>query len=120
MAGVAMATDFNRTLAEAKKSIRENGREFIAVTETQSGDDWNPTISTTETPFIGMQVGFEASELAQGLVADGDIKILAAGDIAQPVMGQTIKDGADVYRVKRFNPVKPGLITVLYKIHCER
>lgn len=116
-----MATDFNRTLAEAKKSIRENGREFIAVTETQSGDDWNPTVSTTEVPFIGVQVGFEASELAQGLVADGDIKILAAGDIAELVMGQTIKDGgADVYRVKRVSVVKPGLITVLYKIHCER
>lgn len=115
-----MATDFNRTLAEAKKSIRENGRQFIAVTETQSGDDWSPTISTIETTFIGVQVGFEASELAQGLVADGDIKILAAGDIAQPVMGQTIKDGADVYRVKRVAAVKPASITVLYKIHCER
>lgn len=115
-----MATDFNRVLAEAKKSIRENGRQFIAVTEAQSGDDWNPTVSTTETPFIGVQVGFEESELAQGLVADGDIKILAAGDIAKPVIGQTIKDGADIYRVKRVAVVKPASIAVLYKIHCER
>ena len=115
-----MATDFNRTLAEAKKSIRENGRQFIAVTETQSGDGWNPTVSTTEAAFIGVQIGFEVSELAQGLVADGDIKILAAGDIAQPIVGQTIKDGADTYRVKRIAVVKPAAITVLYKIHCER
>lgn len=115
-----MATDFNRILAEAKKSIRENGREFIAVTETQSGGDWNPTISTTDVPFVGVQIGFEVSELAQGLVADGDIKILAAGDIARPIVGQTIKDGTDTYRVKRLNQVKPASITVLYKIHCER
>lgn len=116
-----MATDFNRVLADAKKAIRENGREFVAVTVVQLGDAWNPVETEMETPFLAVQTGFTGEEKSRGLVADGDVKLLAAGDIVfTPYTGQTIKDGLDVYRVKRFDTVRPADLTILYKIHLER
>lgn len=116
-----MATDFTRMLADARKAIKENGRSFVAVTVTQSGDAWNPTETTTETSFLAVQTGFTVEEKARGLVADGDIKLLAAGNIAfVPYTGQAITDGSDVYRIKRIDTVRPASLTILYKLHLEK
>lgn len=118
-----MATDFNRILQGAKKAIAANGRIFALVESVNGGDPWNPTITETQTSFIGVQTAFGVIEQQTGLVADGDIMILAAGDaFATITTGQKIidEDGTE-YRVKRIaKQVKPASVNILWKIHCER
>lgn len=118
-----MATDFNRILQGAKKAIAANGRVFALVESVNGGDPWNPTITETQTSFIGVQTAFGVIEQQTGLVADGDIMILAAGDAFTTITtGQKIidEDGTE-YRVKRIaKQVKPASVNVLWKIHCER
>lgn len=117
-----MSYDYLADIASARVDIVEHGRQFVAVYDVQSGDPWNPSVTESQTEFFGLQTLFTVQEVAAGIVAAGDIKILVAGnDCGAGVQtGTKIIDGAVEYRVKFFSRVAPGGITVLTRLHCER
>lgn len=113
-----MAIDYNRALATAKRLIRDNGRDVVLRTMQQSGDEWAPVLVPVDVTVRAVQTEFEADEIDGTLIQYCDKLYLIAGG-ADISLAQRLVDGTADYEVVRIMTVKPGPLTVLYKVQVR-
>jgi hypothetical protein len=112
-----MAIDYNKALANARRLIRENGRDVTVRTFTASGDEWNPVQVPSDVVVKAVQTQFKAEEIDGTLIQASDKLYLVAGG-ADISLAKRLIDGAD-YEVVRVETVKPGPVVVLYKVQVR-
>lgn len=112
-----MAIDYNKALANARRLIRENGRDVTIRTFTASGDEWNPVQVPSDVVIRAVQTRFNEEEIDGKLIQASDKLYLIAG-IVDVSLAQRLIDGAD-YEVVRVETVKPGPVVVLYKVQVR-
>lgn len=118
-----MPYDYADEAALAIELIEEYGRPMNLVVTTASetpGPAWDPEAtetSTVETTTVvnGVQTFFSALERGGGLVEEGDIKILLDSAVEPPNDARI-----DEYSIVNVEPIKPGGVVVLYKVHARR
>lgn len=107
-----------RFAATATRLIARHGRTMQLLTETASGPDYNPTITTTSEDIKAVQTRFESSEVDGELVKSNDIALLV--DSTVPISNEMrAQDGSTVYSVAPVLEVKPGTTSILYKLRAR-
>lgn len=113
-----MAIDYNKALANAKRLIRDNGRDVVVRTFTQSGDDWNPVQVPSDVTVRAVMTQFAAEEIDGTLIQASDKRFLIAGG-ADVSLAKRLIDGAVDYEVVAVECVKPGPVVVLWKVQVR-
>ena len=111
-------SDHSDFVALATEMIKEDGRMITIVSLTNSGDDFNPTRSETNTQVMAVQVGFKNNEVNGETVLKSDLKYLI--DSAVPIeIDNVIKDKGRQYSVVDFDLIGPGDQDILYKVQAR-
>lgn len=113
-----MAIDYNKALASAKRLIRENGRDVTVRTFTASGDEWNPVQVPNDVVVKAVQTQFKAEEIDGTLIRTDDKLFLIAGG-ADISLAKRLIDGGIDYEVVNVREVKPGAVSILWKVQVR-
>ncbi|MCK9532606.1 MAG: hypothetical protein M0R77_19130 [Gammaproteobacteria bacterium] len=111
------AYDYSTLANTAISLIDRFGRTIIRRRATKSGDNWNPTISYTDTNIIGVSLGYKANEIDGNLIKATDKKILTYDEV---IVSDKIVDNSIVYEVISVDTINPGDTILIYKVQIRR
>lgn len=89
---------------------------------TPTGDEWDPTPGApTDYAVTVLEGRFSAQEKAGGLVQEDDRKFImsTAGDPDPSLKGVLIIGGVTL-QVVNMEPVQPGSVALLHRLHCRK
>ena len=73
-----MAINYANLAALAERLIRENGRDALLITETNTGTDYQPTISQSSATIKLVQTQFNAQDNNDFVLQAHDVKFLVS------------------------------------------
>ena len=91
-------------------------------TPATGSDPWNPgSEGETETPVKVVQTEFKLADRDGTLVQKDDLLFLVS-TAGQPeiALAKTLTVDGVVYQIVQITSIKPGPVTMLYKVHCRR
>jgi len=99
------------TLAE--RLIRENGRDALLISETNTGTDYQPTITQTTETIRLVQSQFNALDNNDFILQAHDVKFLVSSDFALTA-SQRIETNGQQYSIVALKEIKPADTSILY------
>lgn len=113
-----MAINYAKARASSIKGVSENGRNVVLRSFTTSGDDWNPVQVPVDTTVKALQSRFDAKEIDGTLIRTDDKLFLIAGG-ADIGLAKRLIDGGVDYEVVNVREVKPGAVSILWKVQVR-
>lgn len=108
-----MAIDYGNLAALAERLIRENGRDASLITKTNTGTDYQPTVSQSSETIKLVQSSFNASDNNDFLLAAHDVKFLVSSAFTISTT-QRIETNGLQYSIIGLKEIKPSDISILY------
>lgn len=95
-------------------------REFTLITYSSSGDEWNPTLTPTETPnILGVQATLNKDEIDGTLIKKDDV-VFILYHLTEISPDAKLKDGATTYSIVQTDFFKPGGTVLAQKVYCRK
>lgn len=108
--------DYTNLSATSARLINRFGRNLKKRTITNSGTEWNPTQTATDTDIDGVIVAYGLDEIDGTLIMTTDKKLLTTSAVE---LDDKIVDGSTVYAVVSVSVVEPGDTKLLYKVQLR-
>ena len=99
------------TLSE--RLIRENGRDALLISETNTGTDYQPTITQTTETIKLVQSQFNALDNNDFVLQAHDVKFLVSSDFTV-TNKQRIETNGQQYSIIAVKEIKPATTSILY------
>src|SRR6056297_1781780 len=113
-----MAYDYSSLKETADRLIARFGKSATLVTLTNSGTDYDPTVTESTTAITLVEIGYSLTNRNESLVQVGD-KIFLVQAAAEPATDDKIRlDGADDNMVDT-QPLSPGATVMLYEVQAR-
>jgi len=113
-----MAYDYSSLKETADRLIARFGKSATLVTLTNSGTDYDPTVTESTTAITLVEIGYSLTNRNESLVQVGD-KIFLVQAAAEPATDDKIRlDGAD-YNMVDAQPLSPGATVMLYEVQAR-
>lgn len=111
-----MPINYAALRATAKRLIGENGVTYVitrnGALERVGGVETRKPAATFD--CVGIVTNWDPREINGKTIQTGDLKLICVPE--QPLaVGDLVEYGGTKYRVEHPNPVKPGLIVLVYK-----
>ena len=110
---------YTRAAATAARLISAYGRTMQLVTQTNSGDSWNPTVSESTTDVYGVETKYSNSEIDGELIKSGDVKVLIDAEV-KPELSMRLRTNGIDYSIINIETLAPADLTILYKLQVRR
>lgn len=111
-------SDHSNFVATATRLIAKHGRTIGLVTQTPSGDDWNPTMTSSTQNVIGVNTRFSWQQIQSGLIQTGD-KMFLVDSVIEPTVDMRLTDGSDDFSIMDVDKVQLGDQVIMYKVHAR-
>lgn len=108
-----MAINYANLAALAERLIRENGRDALLITETNTGTDYQPTISQSSATIKLVQTQFNAQDNNDFVLQAHDVKFLVSSAFIVSA-NQRIETNGLQYSIVAVKEIKPASIGILY------
>ena len=108
--------NYSGLASTATNLVSRFGKTLKKRTVTNSGSDWNPTQTTTDTDIDGVIVTYGLNEIDGTLILSTDKKLLTTSSID---MDDKIVDGTTVYNIIAINKLEPSTVTLLYSVQLR-
>ena len=108
-----MAINYANLAALAERLIRENGRDALLITETNTGTDYQPTISQTSETIKLVQTQFNTQDNNDFVLQAHDVKFLVSSAFAISAK-QRIETNGRQYSIVAVKEIKPSDTSILY------
>lgn len=108
-----MAIDYGNLAALVERLIRENGRDALLITETNTGTDYQPTVSQSSETIKLVQSSFNTLDNNDFLLAAHDVKFLVSSAFTISNK-QRIETNGLQYSIVAFKEIKPADTSILY------
>lgn len=108
-----MAIDYGKLAVLAERLIRENGREALLITETNTGTDYQPTVSQSSETIKLVQSSFNTLDNNDFLLAAHDVKFFVSSAFTLSTK-QRIETNGLQYSIIGLKEIKPGDTSILY------
>ena len=108
-----MAINYANLAALAERLIRENGRDALLITETNTGTDYQPTISQTNETIQLVQTQLNAQDNNDFVLQAHDIKFLVSSAFVVSAK-QRIETNGLQYSIVAVKEIKPSDTSILY------
>lgn len=95
------------------------GKTATLTGETLSGDAWDPTVSETDTEVTVVQTDFTQAERDGTIVQADDIMFLMEASV-EPTTADTLTVDGTTYQVVNVMPLRPGSVTMLYRVQARK
>lgn len=79
----------------------------------------NPVNTTSEITGYGVLDAFQRSEIDGEVVQQGDSRLYFEGE-SEPVIGDTLTIGSQVWRVEAVQPIQPGGVAVMWELRIRK
>lgn len=103
--------------ATAVKLITSFGKNLTLRTMTNSGSAFDPTVTNTDTPIVGVMLGYRAAEVDGTLIQAGDMQVLTYDPVT---VEQKIIDGGKAFSVVSVTTVSPSVTPLIYKVQVRK
>lgn len=108
-----MAINYGNLAALAERLIRENGRDALLISETNTGTDYQPTITQTTETIKLVQSQFNALDNNDFVLQAHDVKFLVSSDFTLSAK-QRIETNGQQYSIIGLKEIKPSDTNILY------
>jgi hypothetical protein len=108
-----MAIDYSNLAALAERLMRENGRDALLITETNTGTDYQPTISQTSETIKLVQSSFASNDNNDFVLQAHDVKLLVSSAFTLSTK-QRIETNGLQYSIVAIKEIKPSDTSILY------
>ncbi len=108
-----MAIDYGNLAALVERLIRENGRDASLITETNTGTDYQPTVSQSSETIKLVQSSFNALDNNDFVLQAHDVKFLVSSDFTLTAK-QRIETNGQQYSIVALKEIKPADTSILY------
>jgi len=108
-----MAINYANLAALSERLIRENGRDALLITETNTGTDYQPTIIQTSETIKLVQSSFNTLDNNDFLLAAHDVKFLVSSAFTISTT-QRIETNGLQYSIVAVKEIKPSDTSILY------
>ncbi len=108
-----MAIDYGNLAALAERLIRENGRDALLISETNTGTDYQPTITQTTETIRLVQSQFNALDNNDFILQAHDVKFLVSSAFTLSTK-QRIETNGLQYSIIGLKEIKPSDTNILY------
>ena len=102
----------------ATELINKNGLTCQLISITNSGDEWNPTLSESEVDVTAIQLSFNANDIDGELVKRDD-KLFMIDSSVIPSLDMKFKHKNKSYEIKYIDTLEPADTAIRYKIQCR-
>lgn len=97
----------------SERLIRENGRDALLISETNTGTDYQPTITQTSETIRLVQSQFNALDNNDFILQAHDVKFLVSSDFTLTA-NQRIETNGQQYSIVALKEIKPADTIILY------
>lgn len=108
-----MAINYANLAALSERLIRENGRDALLISETNTGTDYQPTITQTSETIKLVQSQFNALDNNDFVLQAHDVKFLVSSDFTV-TNKQRIETNGQQYSIIAIKEIKPATTSILY------
>lgn len=108
-----MAINYARLAETSERLIRENGRDALLITETNSGTDYQPVISQSSENIKLVQSQFNSLDNNDFVLQAHDVKFLVSSAFIVSA-NQRIETNGLQYSIVAVKEIKPASIGILY------
>lgn len=108
-----MAINYGNLAALAERLISENGRDALLITETNTGTDYQPTVSQSSETIKLVQSSFNASDNNDFMLQAHDVKFLVSSAFTISTT-QRIETNGLQYSIVGVKEIKPSDTSILY------
>ena len=108
-----MAINYANLAALSERLIRENGRDALLITETNTGTDYQPTISQSSATIKLVQTQFNAQDNNDFVLQAHDVKFLYQVLFTVSAK-QRIETNGLQYSIVAVKEIKPSDTSILY------
>lgn len=108
-----MAINYDNLAELAERLIRENGRDALLITETNTGTDYQPTISQSSENIKLVQSQFNSLDNNDFVLQAHDIKFLVSSAFTVSAK-QRIETNGQQYSIVAVKEIKPSDTSILY------
>lgn len=108
-----MAINYDNLAELAERLIRENGRDALLITETNTGTDYQPTISQSSENIKLVQSQFNSLDNNDFVLQAHDVKFLVSSAFTLTA-NQRIETNGLQYSIVAVKEIKPASIGILY------
>lgn len=119
-----MAFDYERLKTGTAERLIEDFGKTVTLTQpgVYVGPDYNPTPGApTEYPVFAVEVKIRQEHIDGTLIQQGDRMFLVSTKNApEPAMDNTMTVDNSTLQVIEIKPLKPGPVTMLWKIRCRK
>ena len=104
--------NYSSIASTAQHLINKFGRDITVITQTQSGTDYAPTITETESTIKAVITNFSINEIDGTIIQTSDKKILTYEEIKPE---QVVSIDGDRLSIINVGTVAPGDTKIIYK-----
>ena len=108
-----MAISYANLATLAERLIRENGRDALLISETNTGTDYQPTITQTSETIKLVQSSFTSNDNNDFVLQAHDVKLLVSSAFAISAK-QRIETNGLQYSIVAVKEIKPSDTSILY------
>ncbi len=108
-----MAISYANLAVLSERLIRENGRDALLISETNTGTDYQPTITQTSETIRLVQSQFNALDNNDFILQAHDVKFLVSSDFTLTA-NQRIETNGQQYSIVALKEIKPADTSIIY------
>lgn len=108
-----MAISYANLATLAERLIRENGRDALLISETNTGTDYQPTITQTSETIKLVQSSFTSNDNNDFVLQAHDVKLLVSSAFTISAK-QRIETNSLQYSIVAVKEIKPSDTSILY------
>ena len=103
----------------AARLIDRHGRSMQLLTDSQSGDPWDPVLTQSAQDIVGVQTQYEAHEIDGELIRREDKRFLLDATVTPDTAMRLRDDGVD-YSIINIDKIQPGTTSIIYKLQVRK
>jgi hypothetical protein len=108
-----MAINYANLAALSERLIRENGRDALLISETNTGTDYQPTVSQSSETIKLVQSSFASNDNNDFVLQAHDVKLLVSSAFTLSTK-QRIETNGLQYSIVAIKEIKPSDTSILY------
>lgn len=108
-----MGVNYAGLAATAERLVRENGKDALLISETNTGTDYQPTIIQTSETIKLVQSQFSKNDNNDFVLEANDMKFLVSSAFTLTTK-QRIETNGQQYSIVALKEIKPADTSILY------
>lgn len=108
-----MGVNYAGLAATAERLVRENGKDALLISETNTGTDYQPTITQTSATIKLVQSQFSKNDNNDFVLEANDMKFLVSSAFTLTTK-QRIETNGLQYSIVAIKEIKPADTSILY------